>query len=253
MRKFTYIWILLLAIPAGLMANNGRDTLKLGLQGSLQAGETFHIVLETQRAQNLNLEITQPSWGIAGNPFTGTDGNVWIPVTCTENINRLEILQPWRIGIVGIDNITGVRTDNGAGIKVHRSMAAEDERQSNGDETPGENQDDENPEIIESGTIIDATENRSVIGNNAGVGNNSRCNISIRNSGSAEIGIVTVGEILMRQVEVFNQTGKKVLSTKVDGPGDSTRVDLSNQRPGMYIIVVHLSNNEKIVRKVYRN
>lgn len=209
---------------------------RIGFTGTISQGETFHVILENHRVLNTGLQFDAPSWAIVGLPFLGPDGAVWIPVTPNQSIPRVENTNQRWLSIVGIDNITGVRTDQGPSVKLLRqSHAGGPNGGADGSGEP-DGQAEQNP----SQPGVDGTK-----GGQQGGG------IDIRNlSGAGEIGIVTVGEILMREVEVFDQSGKKIMAVRATEDGNRIQVDFSQQRPGLYILVVYMENQTRIVRKI---
>jgi hypothetical protein len=54
----------------------------------------------------------------------------------------------------------------------------------------------------------------------------------------------------MREVEVFDQSGKKIMAVRSVDDGNRIQVDFSQQRPGLYILVVYMENQTRIVRKI---
>lgn len=233
--------LLSLAIFCGFQLRaGGPGQGRIGFTGNVNQGETFHIILENQQLVASGLQMQAPDWAVLGVPFVGEDGSVWVPVTPTRSIPRLENTNQRWLTIVGIDNITGVRTDRGPNVKLQRQQVVGGP--DGGNETTGDSGSQAEQSNAQNGQPygIDATKG----GQNTG-------SVDIRPfSGAGEIGIVTVGEILMREVEVFDQSGKKIMAVRSVEDGNRIQVDFSQQRPGLYILVVYMDNHSRVVRKI---
>lgn len=213
---------------------------RIGFTGTISQGETFHVILENHHELNTGWQFDAPAWAEVGLPFLGPDGAVWIPVTPSQSIPRVENTNQRWLSIVGIDNITGVRTDHGPSVKLHRQQNVGGPDGGTEGSTNGNSSGQTNPQTTQQqGTDV-----------TKGGGAQGGC-IDIRNlTGAGEIGIVTVGEILMREVEVFDQSGKKIMAVRSVDDGNRIQVDFSQQRPGLYILVVYMENQTRIVRKI---
>jgi hypothetical protein len=186
------------------------------------------------------------------------------------------ISNPHEIIIVGIDNITGVKADNGGGVDV----TAKDET-NNGNNgidggdafNPDPKDDDEEPIIPGqpsqnnpvsvlpeentatfpmSAQTFGTTESRGQ--SNPETNKQIKGDVSIfPNPADGQSEIVTVGEILMRGVQVYDQSGKPVTAflPATDG-GLRVGLDLSQFRPGLYIVMVQTTTNRTITKKLYR-
>jgi hypothetical protein len=268
--------------------------------GMLSAGSGKEYVLELQSppAEGEVLEVSVQQSGKYSDPSElklalgsslellnvriGTNpGEIIVTVRGKRNGKQLPeygnpISNPHGIVIVGIDNITGVKVDNGGGVDV--TAKDESNQGNNGIEggdafNPDPKDDDEDPIVpgqpSQNNPVSDLPEENSTsssmssqtFGTDDSRGRvNPETNKQVKgdvsifpNPADGQSEIVTVGEILMRGVQVYDQSGKPVTAflPATDG-GLRVALDLSQFRPGLYIVMVQTTNNRTITKKLYR-
>jgi len=182
---------------------------------------------------------------------------------------------PHGVVIVGIDNITGIKADNGGGVDV--TAKGEGSNGNNGIEggdsfNPDPKDEDEAPIIpgqpaqnaeqttiqeplnLQQGPIAPPVSNENSVRANPESSKQVKGDVSIvPNPANEQTDIVTVGEILMRGVQVYDQSGKPVTEFLPVLEGDTKiSLDLRQFKPGLYIVMVHTTTGRILTKKLYR-
>lgn len=156
---------------------------------------------------------------------------------------KVLIDEPWVI--VGIDNITGVRSEgnnNNDHVTFTQRFAASN---SNLDEG-GAGSDNGNNNSGTSTESEDETPSNPV----SNTGNTTISEIGIYpNPVASKATVVTVGEILLRSVQVYDLSGRIV--GDVQAKNNQAEFDLSGYNNGVYMVMVHTNEGTK-VHKIFK-
>jgi hypothetical protein len=150
--------------------------------------------------------------------------------------------EPWVI--VGIDNITGVRSEgnNNDDVTFTQRFAANNNHIDEGGS--GSDQGNNN-----SGTSTE-TENDAPSNSSGNTGNTTISEIGIYpNPVSSKATVVTVGEILLRSVQVYDLSGRMVGDVKANN--NRAEFDLSGYNNGVYMVMVQTNEGTKI-HKIFK-
>lgn len=155
---------------------------------------------------------------------------------------KVVVDEPWVI--VGIDNITGVRSEgnNNDDVTFTQRFAAHN----NGIDGGGSGSDHSNNNSGTSTESEDETPTNPV--NNSG--NTTISEVGIYpNPVASKATVVTVGEILLRSVQVYDLSGRIV--GEVQANNNVAEFDLSGYNNGVYMVMVHTNEGTK-VHKIYK-
>src|SRR5690606_30988238 len=150
-------------------------------------------------------------------------------------------------GVVGIDNITGVNNGGSAGVDGKTVDERALDGNNSGNNTSGNSNENNNAAPGKADS-----DNNNGLGNDVKSTSNSVSDVNVfPNPAEAETNVVTVGEILMHTIEVFDLSGKMHRSIVVPNGTDRVKVELSGLPTGIYMVVVK-AGEKTFVKKIHK-
>lgn len=250
-----FIASLVALLPTGMLfAGNGdgdgKNTINIS---GVSSTDRIRLVVHTEESVNNNDNIvitsrTDYSEIASINPITG-GFEVFIDVHSTQSASNGDD-EVIIIEIVGVDNITGVdATDGNNGNSVPTNLVADDSDNKVAT-SPSTNTNTStglhaSPEANTNGT--------GGINSNPLFSSNHKEDITIYpNPVRSETNVVTVGEILGKEIEIIDLSGNVVLNMVVPANSRQTQLNLSSLNPGLYILSYKMEDGRVISKRIQK-